>query len=108
MRSVMTNDVTIAQLTLARTEGEVVVDVREPEEYAGGHVAGARSLPLSELPARAHDVPKDQVVYLVCQGGGRSSKAAELLSAAGHDVRSVMGGTAAWIESGGETEAGPA
>lgn len=44
----------------------------------------------------------------MCQGGGRSSKAAELLGATGHDVRSVVGGTTAWIESGGETETGRA
>lgn len=102
----MTTDVTIQQLKQARDEGAVVIDVREPDEYAGGHVAGARSLPLSQLAARTQEVPKDQTVYLVCQGGGRSSQAAELLGAAGHDVRSVVGGTAAWIEAGGETASG--
>lgn len=102
----MTMEATIEQLKQARAEGAVVIDVREPDEYAEGHVVGAQSLPLSQLPARTQEVPKDQTVYLVCQGGGRSSKAAELLSAAGHDVRSVAGGTTAWIESGGETASG--
>lgn len=104
----MPTEATIQQLKQAHSEGAVVIDVREPDEYAEGHVAGARSLPLSELPARTQEVPADQVVYLVCQGGGRSSKAAELLSAAGRDVRSVVGGTTAWVESGGETEVGRA
>lgn len=102
----MTTDATIQQLQQARVEGAVVIDVREPDEYAEAHVAGARSLPLSQLPARAQEVPKGQTVYLVCQGGGRSSQAAELLSAAGHDVRSVVGGTTAWMQSGGETTSG--
>ena len=99
----MTREVTIEQLKQARAEGALIIDVREPDEYAQGHVAGALSLPLSELPARTQEVPKDPVVYLVCQGGGRSGQAAELLSEAGHDVRPVAGGTKAWIESGGET-----
>jgi len=102
----MSTDATIEQLKQARAEGAVVIDVREPDEFAEGHVVGAQSLPLSQLPTRTQEVPKGQTVYLVCQGGGRSSQAAELLSAAGHDVRSVAGGTKAWIESGGETASG--
>ncbi|MCA1719815.1 MAG: rhodanese-like domain-containing protein [Actinobacteria bacterium] len=102
----MTTEATIEQLKQARAAGAVVIDVREPDEYAEGHVAGARSLPLSQLPTRTQEVPTDQTVYLVCQGGGRSAQAADLLSGAGHDVRSVVGGTKAWIESGGETSSG--
>jgi len=102
----MANEATIDQLKEARAAGAVVIDVREPDEYANGHVAGARSLPLSQLPARTQEVPNDQPVYLVCGSGGRSSQAADLLSGAGHDVRSVVGGTKAWIESGGETVSG--
>ncbi len=102
----MTTDATIEQLKQARAEGAVIIDVREPDEYAEVHVAGAQSLPLSQLPARVEEVAKDQTVYLVCQGGGRSSQAAELLTTAGHDVRSVVGGTTAWIEAGGETASG--
>ena len=104
----MPTEATIDQLKQALSEGAVVLDVREPGEYVEGHVAGARSLPLSELPARVPEVPADQVVYLVCQGGGRSAQAAELLSAEGRNVRSVAGGTTAWSESGGETETGQA
>jgi len=102
----MATEATIEQLKQARAAGAVVIDVRTPDEYAEAHVTGAKSLPLSELPTRKQEVPKDQPVYLVCQGGGRSTEAAELLSAAGYDVRSVAGGTTAWIESGGETASG--
>ena len=102
----MATEVTIEQLKQARAAGAVVIDVREPDEFADGHVTGAQSLPLSQLPARAQEVSKDETVYLVCQSGGRSGQAADLLTAAGHDVCSVAGGTTAWIESGGDIESG--
>lgn len=103
----MADEVTIEQLKQAQVTGATVVDVREPDEYVGGHVSGARSLPLGDLPARMQELPKDQTVYLVCQGGGRSGRAADLLGAAGYDVRSVAGGTTAWTEAGGSVTSGP-
>ncbi len=63
----MTTEATIEQLKQARTEGAMVIDVRDPDEYAEGHVPGARSLPLSDLPARTREVPQGQVGYLVYQ-----------------------------------------
>lgn len=103
----MAVEVTIEQLAQARQSGASVVDVRETDEYAGGHVTGALSVPLGDLTARKAELPKDQTVYLICQGGGRSGKAADLLSAEGYDVRSVAGGTTAWTEAGGQVTAGP-
>ncbi len=102
----MADEVTLEQLTKAKDEGALVVDVRDPDEYAGGHVPGAQSLPLDELPGRKDELPRDQTVYLVCQKGGRSMEAADLLAADGFDVRSVAGGTSAWIESGAPVAAG--
>lgn len=102
----MADEVTLEQLKQAQADGAVVVDVRGPDEYAGGHIPGARSLPISEAPARMDELPRDTTVYLVCQGGGRSAKAADLLAGAGFDVRSVAGGTTAWTEAGGRIAAG--
>lgn len=102
----MVNEVTVEQLKRAQSEGAAVVDVRESEEYAGGHVPGAQLMPLGVVPVRMHELPKDQPVYLVCQGGGRSAQAAELLATAGYDVRSVAGGTNAWISAGNAVETG--
>lgn len=83
------------------TDGDaLVVDVREAREYRPGHVPGAQNLPLSVLPARLPDLPKDQPVYVICQAGGRSAQATELMRAVGIDAASVTGGTGAWIESG--------
>ncbi len=67
---------------------------------------GARNLPLSVLPVRLPELPKDQPVYVVCQAGGRSAQATALMRAVGIDATSVRGGTGAWIESGRPVETG--
>ena len=83
--------------------GGVLLDVREPEEYAGGHLPGAVSLPQAELASRLAAVPRDRPVYLVCQGGFRSRRAAQFLLQQGYAperVVNVAGGTAAWVAAG--------
>ncbi len=102
----MAVEVSIDQLRHARRDGAMVVDVRNGDEYASGHVTGAASLPLPLVEARMQELPKDQTLYLICGGGGRSGKAADLLGAAGYDVRSVAAGTSAWVEAGGEVTTG--
>lgn len=85
-------------------EDALVVDVREAREYRPGHVPGATNLPLSTLPTRLPELPKDQPVYVICQSGGRSAQATELMRAVGIEATSVAGGTGAWIESGRPVE----
>jgi rhodanese-related sulfurtransferase len=84
--------------------GAYVVDVREAREYRPGHVPGARNIPLSVLPARLPEVPTDRPVLVICQSGGRSAQATELLRSVGIDAYSVAGGTGRWIESGRPVE----
>lgn len=88
---------------LARGDVDVL-DVRESREYGAGHVPGATNLPMSVLPARLHELPKDREVYVICQSGGRSAQAAELLRSAGIPAVDVAGGTGAWIASGHPVE----
>ena len=88
------------QFGRAHAAGAWVVDVRDSGEYRGGHVPGARLMPLSTLPLRVAELPKDQPVYVICQAGGRSAQATALLRGLGIDARSVAGGTAAWAEAG--------
>lgn len=102
----MVTEVCLQDLEQALEGGALLVDVRESEEYAEGHVPGAQLLPLSVLPVRLHELPRDRPVFVVCQAGGRSAQAAELLTAAGVDARSVTGGTAAWISSGRPSQSG--
>ena len=100
----MTNEASLQDVEQALAQGATVLDVREGEEYAAGHLPGARLLPLGVLPVRMHELDQGPPVYVVCQGGGRSAQAAELLSGAGFDARSVSGGTAAWTKSGRPVE----
>ncbi len=102
----MVTGVGLRDLEQALEDGAQLLDVRERDEYAEGHVPGAQLLPLSVLPVRMHELPPDRLVCLVCQAGGRSVRAAQLLSAAGVDARSVTGGTAAWISSGRPNQTG--
>ena len=85
-------------------DGAYVVDVRESREYRPGHVPGARNVPLSLLPVRMTELPKDEPVYVICQAGGRSAQATALMRAVGIDATSVAGGTGEWIESGRPVE----
>ena len=78
----------------------VVIDVREPWEYAEGHVPGARLAPLATVPTLVGDLPTDVPVYLVCAVGGRSGQAAVYLSQHGVDAVSVDGGTQEWVAVG--------
>src|SRR5262245_12322761 len=81
----------------ARPPEAVLFDVREPQEFAAGHVPGAWNLPQAELATRLSEVPRDRPVYLICQGGFRSLRAAQFLGQMGFkDVASVSGGTEAW------------
>lgn len=96
-------ETTIDDLAAARDDRDItLIDVRNPDEFATGHIPGARLIPLPELADRLSEVPADREVHVVCQSGGRSAQATELLTEAGVDAVSVAGGTKAWITSGRE------
>jgi hydroxyacylglutathione hydrolase len=79
----------------------VLLDVREPEEYAYGHVPGAVNLPQAELATRLAEVPRDRSVFVICESGMRSLRSTQFLRQMGYDrVTNVRGGTAAWRKSG--------
>lgn len=80
--------------------GAPVIDVREPDEYAEGHVPGAPLIPLGTVPDRGGEVPSSGEVLVICKSGGRSRKAAEVLRGQGIDAVNVAGGTMAWIDAG--------
>ncbi len=84
-----------------RTTDTLVLDVREPEEYARGHVPGALNVPQAMLASQLDAIPRTQAVYVICEGGFRSLRAAQFLSQAGYpQVSNVKGGTAAWRNAG--------
>jgi rhodanese-related sulfurtransferase len=75
-----------------------LVDVRTPEEYEAGHIAGARHIPLEKLSGEADTLPTDGTVVFYCRVGERSGMAAAALQASGRDARNMAGGLLAWAE----------
>jgi rhodanese-related sulfurtransferase len=87
----------------------LVVDVREPAEYAGGHLPGALSIPQADLAMRLDELPRDRDLLIVCEGGTRSARAARFLKQVGYSqVTNLVGGTAAWRRAGLPSERQPA
>lgn len=82
-------------------EGSILlVDVREPREYAGGHIPGSLSMPLSRF--RPDDIPDPAGRHLVlhCHAGSRARQAAEQLVAAGREVWCFEAGMSGWQAAG--------
>ncbi len=91
--------VTDAQAAVSKAYSQFV-DVRTVEEYAGGHAARAINIPLDTLAAKVDTLEKNEPVYLICQTGSRSRKAADVLKTAGFKtIYNVTGGTVAWKEA---------
>jgi len=79
----------------------LVVDVREPAEYAAGHVPGALSIPQADLALHLDEIPHDRDVLVVCEGGTRSLRAAKFLRQTGFArITNLVGGTSAWRRAG--------
>lgn len=76
-----------------------LIDVRDAEDYAAAHVAGAVHIPLAELEDRAGEIPVDGIAVTICgKGGGRSAEGADLLNRLGHsDALWLEGGTNGWL-----------
>lgn len=95
------------EVVAGRLGDALVVDVREPGEYAAGHVAGAVNIPQAELADRLDELPEDKPIYTVCRSGMRSLRAAQFLHQMGRtNVSNLTGGTLAWQKKGLPTEAG--
>jgi rhodanese-related sulfurtransferase len=80
-----------------------VIDVREPHEFAAGHIPDALNMPMSRFDPQ--ELPQGKPVVLVCQSGARSRNALNKARAIGRaDVKHYAGGTSGWRSSGGEIE----
>ncbi len=70
----------------------LLLDVREPKEYAAGHIPGSKNLPLGRIrEIERMNVPEGTKVYVYCLSGGRSGRAAAALRAMGYEVQNIGG-----------------
>lgn len=96
--------VSLLQATQLINQGKaIILDVRNPPEFAAGHLREARNIPLKELPKRVGELDKfkSKSVIVVCPNGVQSSKATAQLKSAGFgEVYSLSGGLSAWQAQG--------
>jgi rhodanese-related sulfurtransferase len=81
-------------------DDDLLLDVREDDEWAEGRAPGAVHLPLGEVVARVGELPADRRIAVVCRVGGRSAQAAAFLTVQGLDAVNVDGGMLAWQAAG--------
>ncbi|WP_028775778.1 sulfurtransferase TusA family protein [Shimazuella kribbensis] len=79
-------------------EGEqlYLIDVREPAEYAFGHIPSAISIPFGQLEDRIDEIPKDKTIFVICRTGTRSDLAAQQLSKHGLKAINIVPGMSQW------------
>jgi rhodanese-related sulfurtransferase len=64
-------------------DGAIILDVRTPGEYAGGHIKGSKNIPLQSLQQNLSKIPKDKVIITCCASGMRSGSAKSILLSSG-------------------------
>lgn len=93
----------------AMPTGAVLLDVREPEEWAAGRIPGALHIPMMELPRRMTQEPgpltSDSEIVVICKVGGRSAQVTAWLRRQGFAATNLAGGMLAWEHAGLAMEA---
>jgi rhodanese-related sulfurtransferase len=95
--------VAVTQVPTMQSQGTLLIDVREPDEYAQGHAANSTLIPLGQLEQRLSEIAgyKNKPVVLICRSGNRSGKAQKMLQQAGFTATSnTEGGMVAWQKAG--------
>lgn len=93
---------TLEATRLMNQSGTLVLDVRQPEEFAAGHLPKARHIPAKELETRLAEIQKfkDKPILVTCKNGNRSASAGRTLKRAGFtNVHHLKGGLAAWHQA---------
>lgn len=86
-------------------QGATFVDVREPDEWAEGHMPGVMHIPLGDLAHRENEIPNGGKIVTVCRVGVRSLDAVDILQRSGRkDVKSMAGGMIDWMKNGRAVE----
>jgi rhodanese-related sulfurtransferase len=86
-----------ARALMASRKDLLLIDVRAPQEYAQGFIAGSQNIPFIDIMEGRHNLPKDKPLLLVCSIGGRSFAAVQLLQEKGYtEVFNLDGGIKVW------------
>lgn len=97
-------DLSPSEFVARQGDGAPVLDVRTPDEFARGHLAGATLADLSDLGfldrVRSLGLPAEAPVYVYCHSGARSEQAAEVLRRLGHQGAVNAGGLVALVQAG--------
>lgn len=94
--NVLRGDMVLADWSKVLDPTHVLLDVREPNEYASGHIEGALNIPLSELRQRSGELPRDRSIFVYCAVGQRGYFAQRFLAQNGYDARNLSGGFTTW------------
>jgi NADPH-dependent 2,4-dienoyl-CoA reductase/sulfur reductase-like enzyme/rhodanese-related sulfurtransferase len=90
--NVLNGDMPVADWSQLGRGDALLLDVREVEEFGGGHVPGAVNVPLSQLRSRYLELPKDREIWLCCAVGQRGYYATRFLAQRGYRCRNLSGG----------------
>lgn len=91
---------TVSELTVALQAGAALIDVREPSEYAAGHVPDARLMPMGQLPGRVRELDSREPVYVICAPGNRNSAMTASSPVPDSGPTTSPGGTSPWAKQG--------
>lgn len=80
-----------------------IIDVRSPQEIAGGTIRGAEAMPLNTVPLKLHEFDPKETYVFICRSGARSAQACMFMQQRGFDnVYNLRGGMIGWSQTGGE------
>jgi rhodanese-related sulfurtransferase len=79
-----------------QTQGALLLDVREDDEWAAGRSALATHISLGEVPDHVEDLPRDRVIVCICRSGARSGRASKFLLEQGFEAVNMEGGMLNW------------
>lgn len=92
--------VEVADVRRLQSEGAVLIDVREPREWAAGHPQGAKLIPLGRLDVELPKLRRDRQYLFICHSGRRGARATDKASRQGLNAANVRGGMARWTRAG--------